>query len=70
MATKFFASLMVLNVVSNEGGVVPRYIFSKGLKVSTEEYLKVPKQVVRPWMDRVAAVQLRVPAGLGTCPEQ
>jgi hypothetical protein len=40
MATKFFANLMVLNVVSNEGGVMPPYIFSMGLKVSTEEYLK------------------------------
>jgi hypothetical protein len=55
MATKFPATVMVLGVVSNEGDVVPPHIFAKGLKINTEEYLKVLKEVVKPWMDRVAA---------------
>jgi hypothetical protein len=29
--------------------------FAKGLKINTEEYLKILKEVVMPWMDGVAA---------------
>ena len=55
MSTKFPTTTMVLGVVSNEGDVMPPHFFAKGLKINTEEYLKVLKEVVKPWMDRVAA---------------
>jgi hypothetical protein len=45
---------MVLGVVSNEGDVMPPHIFAKGLKINTDEYLKVMEDVVKPWMDQVA----------------
>ena len=55
MATKFPTTTMVLGVVSNEGDVMPPHFFAKGLKINTEEYLKVMKEVVKPWMDGVAS---------------
>ncbi len=55
MSTKFPSTVMVLGVVSNEGDVMPPHFFEKGLKINTEEYLKVLKDVVKPWMDGVAA---------------
>ncbi len=55
MATKFPATVMVLGMVSNEADVMPPHIFAKGLKINTEEYVKVLKEVVKPWMDGVAA---------------
>ena len=54
MATKFPATVMVLGVVSNEGDVMPPHFFPKGLKINTDEYIKVLEEVVKPWMDSVA----------------
>ena len=54
MSTKFPATVMVLGVVSNEGDVMPPYFFPKGLKINMEELIKVLRDVVKPWMDRVA----------------
>jgi transposase-like protein len=55
MATKFPSSVMVLGVISNEGDVMPPHFFAKGLRLNSEEYVKVLDQVVKPWMDTVAA---------------
>ena len=55
MQTKFPATVMVFGVVSSEGHVMPPYIFPKGLKVNTEEYLKVLEMHVLPWIRKVAA---------------
>ncbi len=55
MATKFPATVMVLGVVSNQGDVMPPHFFPKGRKINTQEYLTVLKEVVKPWMDEVAA---------------
>lgn len=55
MVNKNCATVMVLGVVSNEGDVMPPYFFSKGLKISAEVYLTVLRNVVKPWMDKVAA---------------
>ncbi len=55
MSTKFPANVMVLGVISNKGDVMPPHIFAKGLKINTDEYLKVMEDVVKPWMDQVAA---------------
>ena len=41
MHTKFPQTVMVLGVVSSEGDVMPPYFFLKGLKVNSEEYVKV-----------------------------
>ena len=54
MHTKFPQTVMVLGVVSSEGDVMPPYFFPKGLKVNSEEYVKVLETVVKPWMDSVA----------------
>ncbi len=54
MATKFPATVMVLGVVSNEGDMMPPHIFAKGLKINTEEYVKVMKEMMKPWMDGAA----------------
>ena len=55
MASMFPATVMVLGVISNEGDVMPPHFFAKGLKINDEEYVKVLRDVVKPWMDRVAA---------------
>jgi transposase len=52
MKTKFPATVMVLGVVSNKGDVMPPHA---GLRVNTEVYINVLTNVVKPWMDRVAA---------------
>ena len=54
MKTKFPANVMVFGVVSSEGHVMPPYIFPKGLKVNTTEYLKVLEMYVLPWIHKVA----------------
>ena len=41
MVTKFHAIAMVLGLISNKGYVMPTHFFAKGLKIITEEYLKV-----------------------------
>ena len=51
---KFPATVMVLSVVSNKGDVMPPHFFEKGLGVNAEEYVKVLRDVVKPWIDRVA----------------
>jgi hypothetical protein len=53
-STKFPATVMVLRVISNEGDVMLPYIFPKGLRVKTKEYLQVLDEVVKPWMDEIA----------------
>ena len=54
MQTKFPATVMVLGVVLSEGHIMPLYIFQKGLKVNTMEYLKVLEMHVLPWIRKVA----------------
>ena len=54
MHTKFPATVMVLSVVSNQGDVMPPHFFKKGHRVNAEEYVKVLRDVVKPWIDRVA----------------
>jgi hypothetical protein len=55
MKTKFPATVMVPGVVSNKGDVMPPHIFEAGLRVDTKIYLDVLTNVVKPWMDEVAA---------------
>ena len=54
MKTKFPATVMVFDVVSREGHIMPPYIFEVGLKVNTKVYLDVLKSVVIPWCNQVA----------------
>ena len=54
MSTKFSGSVMVLGVVSNEGHMMPPHLFQKGLRVNAAIYNDVMRDVVKPWMDRVA----------------
>ena len=49
--TKHPASVMMLGVVTSDGKKMPPYWFPKGLRVGTEEYLDVMKNVVKPWLD-------------------
>ena len=50
---KFPATVMVFDVVSSEGYIMPPYIFEVGLKVNTKVYLDVLKSVVIPWCNQV-----------------
>ena len=54
MQTKFPATIMVFGVIESEGDVMPPYFFPKGVKVNTEEYLKVLKGHVLPWIKKAA----------------
>ena len=54
MKTKFPATVIVVNVVSSEGHIMPPHIFEVGLKVNTKVYLDVLKSVVIPWCNQVA----------------
>jgi len=55
MKTKFPATVMTMGVISNEGDVMPPHFFEAGLKVNTDVYLDLLSNVVKPWMDQVAA---------------
>ena len=54
MQTKFPATVMVFEVISSEGHVMPPHIFEAGLRVTSEIYLTVMKEVVLPWIKKVA----------------
>ena len=54
MKTKFPQTVMVFEVISSEGDVMPPHIFDVGLKVNTEVYLQVMNDVVLPWIRNVA----------------
>lgn len=54
MHTKFPATVMVLGVISSEGDVMPPHFFENGLRVNTDVYVKVLRDVVKPWMDAIA----------------
>lgn len=55
MQTKFPATVMTLAVVSNKGDVMPPHFFEAGLKINTDVYIEVLSNVVKPWMEQVAA---------------
>jgi hypothetical protein len=55
MKTKFPATVMVLGVVSNKGDMMPPHVFEPGLRVNIDVYIDVLTNVVKPWMDGVAA---------------
>ena len=52
--TKFPATVMVFDVVSSEGHIMPPHIFEVDLKVNTKVYLDVLKSVVISWCNQVA----------------
>ena len=54
LQTKFPATVMVFDVVSSEGHIMPPHIFEVGLKVNTKVYLDVLKSVMIPWCNQVA----------------
>ena len=54
MKTKFPATVMIFDVVSSEGHIMPPHIFEVDLKVNTKVYLNVLKSVVIPWCNQVA----------------
>ena len=49
--TKFPAPVTVLGLVSNKADVMPTHFFAMGLKINTDKYLKVLKEVEKPWID-------------------
>ena len=54
MKTKFPTTVIVFDVVSCEGHIMPPHIFEVGLKVNSKVYLDVLKSVVIPWCNQVA----------------
>ena len=51
---KFPAMVMVFDVVSSEGHIMPPHILEVGLKVNTKVYLDVLKSVMIPWCNELA----------------
>ena len=55
MKTKFPATVMCMGVISNKGDVMLPHFFPTGLKINTDVYLDLLNNVVKPWMDQIAA---------------
>ena len=51
---------MVLGIVLSNGDIMPPYFFPKGLRVATNDYIKVLETVVKLWMIGVAGERLYV----------
>ena len=51
---KFLSSIMVLEVISNQGHIMSPFFFPKGLRVTAEIYQDVLRNVVKHWMDEIA----------------
>jgi len=68
MKSKHPASSMVFGAVASDGRVMPPHFIKAGLKINTEEYLKILKDVLMPWIvkfydpQRVMFVQDSAPA--------
>ncbi len=48
--TKFSASVMMLSIVASDGKRIDPHWFEKGVKVNTEECVRVFETVVEPWL--------------------
>jgi hypothetical protein len=48
--TKHPQNVMVFGLIASDGKAMPPFFWPKGTKVNTEEYLKVLKNVVKPWI--------------------
>ena len=46
--TKFPGTVMVLEVVNNEGHVIPPHFFRQGLRMNSATYIEVLEAIVRP----------------------
>lgn len=53
--TKFPATVMVFGVSSSEDDVMSHHFFRESLKLNTDVYIRVLSQVVKTWIDQVAA---------------
>ena len=49
------AAVMVFGIISSEGDVMPPHFFEKGLRLNSEGYVALLRDVVAPWIKRVAA---------------
>ena len=54
MQAKFLATVIVFGVTPLEGDIMLPYFFPKGLRVNTDEYLKILKEHTLPWIQKVA----------------
>lgn len=52
MQSKNPASVMVFAAVASDGKVMPPHFIEAGLKINAEEYLKILKDVLMPWIRR------------------
>ena len=50
--SKHHASMMVFGAVASNSEVMPMHFIEAGLKVNTEEYLKILKEVLIPWIKK------------------
>ena len=55
MKNKHSVHIIVFEVVSSDGDVMPPLIFLPGLTPYTEAYLKCLEEVVLPWIEIVVA---------------
>ena len=50
--SKHPAFVMVFGAVASDGKVMPAHFIQAGLKVNTEEYPKILKEVLIPWIKK------------------
>lgn len=63
-----FHSLMVITrgfvMITNDGDVMPAFIFARGYKLKSEAYIKWVEEVLLPWIKMVAAGRTCLTTGL------
>ena len=52
--TKFPAAVMVFGIISSDGDVMPPHFYPKGLTLDSEGYVALMRDVVAPWIKKVA----------------
>ena len=55
MKAKHRIYIMLFKVVTSNDNLMPLFIFSHSFKLNTEVYIKCFKEIVLPWIERVAA---------------
>ena len=60
MHTKFLTTILVLGIESNEGHIMSPHFFQKGRWINAPVYIKVLKEVVKPWIDSVRENRLYI----------
>ena len=60
MQMQFPATSMVFGDISSEGDIMPTHFIHEDLKLNTDGYIHILSEVVKPWINHVAAGRLYV----------